>query len=309
MTALPPDVEAAHEAAASRGRDTYTDPRTGLTVFTAAAALRRGYCCGRGCRHCPFAHMNVPEHERRVNAPGAPVLLPAGRPRDRGAAGAPTPGDELLRVLFWSGGKDSYLALRRVTDAAFGGDAARAKDGVVLLTTFDARTRRVPEQNVALDDVVDQATKRLAMDLVLVPLPSAHVANDEYVALVRAGLEVARASRRPAPARLRLVFGDLHLADIRAWREATFSAPPLVETDFPLFGAPYAELADALFSSPQVERVTLTSVSGSARDAAPGGLREGDAFDRDTYARLSAPGSPVDAFGERGEFHTFVWLR
>jgi hypothetical protein len=27
----------------------------GLMVFTAAYHLRRGYCCGSGCRHCPYA--------------------------------------------------------------------------------------------------------------------------------------------------------------------------------------------------------------------------------------------------------------
>lgn len=26
----------------------------GLMVFTAAYLLRRGYCCGSGCRHCPY---------------------------------------------------------------------------------------------------------------------------------------------------------------------------------------------------------------------------------------------------------------
>jgi len=26
----------------------------GLIVFTAAYHLRRGYCCGSGCRHCPY---------------------------------------------------------------------------------------------------------------------------------------------------------------------------------------------------------------------------------------------------------------
>ncbi len=27
----------------------------GLMVFTAAHHLRRGYCCGSGCRHCPYS--------------------------------------------------------------------------------------------------------------------------------------------------------------------------------------------------------------------------------------------------------------
>ena len=26
----------------------------GLMVFTAAYHLRRGYCCGNRCRHCPY---------------------------------------------------------------------------------------------------------------------------------------------------------------------------------------------------------------------------------------------------------------
>jgi hypothetical protein len=26
----------------------------GLMVFNAAYHLRRGYCCGSGCRHCPY---------------------------------------------------------------------------------------------------------------------------------------------------------------------------------------------------------------------------------------------------------------
>jgi hypothetical protein len=32
----------------------------GLLVFTAAFHLKRGYCCGSGCRHCPYEHVNVP---------------------------------------------------------------------------------------------------------------------------------------------------------------------------------------------------------------------------------------------------------
>ena len=26
----------------------------GLVVFTAAHHLKRGFCCGSGCRHCPY---------------------------------------------------------------------------------------------------------------------------------------------------------------------------------------------------------------------------------------------------------------
>jgi Family of unknown function (DUF5522) len=29
-------------------------------VFTETWHLKRGYCCGSACRHCPFGHENVP---------------------------------------------------------------------------------------------------------------------------------------------------------------------------------------------------------------------------------------------------------
>lgn len=32
----------------------------GLVIFTAAYHLKRGSCCGSGCRHCPYQHVNVP---------------------------------------------------------------------------------------------------------------------------------------------------------------------------------------------------------------------------------------------------------
>jgi hypothetical protein len=47
--------DAAAPAAAfdpASGPDFYID--NGLYVFTAAHHLRRGWCCGRGCRHCPY---------------------------------------------------------------------------------------------------------------------------------------------------------------------------------------------------------------------------------------------------------------
>ncbi|HEY9176969.1 MAG TPA: DUF5522 domain-containing protein [Flavipsychrobacter sp.] len=36
----------------------------GLLVFTEAYHLQRGYCCGRGCRHCPYNYENVPDVKR-----------------------------------------------------------------------------------------------------------------------------------------------------------------------------------------------------------------------------------------------------
>ncbi|HET6853091.1 MAG TPA: ABC transporter substrate-binding protein [Pyrinomonadaceae bacterium] len=36
----------------TEGRDYYTE--NGVMVFTASYLQRRGYCCGSGCRHCPY---------------------------------------------------------------------------------------------------------------------------------------------------------------------------------------------------------------------------------------------------------------
>lgn len=44
----------AHEDALRAGTDTYVDPRSGFSVLTAGFLMRRGACCGSGCRHCPY---------------------------------------------------------------------------------------------------------------------------------------------------------------------------------------------------------------------------------------------------------------
>jgi iron complex transport system substrate-binding protein len=36
----------------TEGRDYYTE--NGVMVFTGSYLERRGYCCGSGCRHCPY---------------------------------------------------------------------------------------------------------------------------------------------------------------------------------------------------------------------------------------------------------------
>jgi hypothetical protein len=38
----------------------------GLTVFTSVYHLEKGYCCGNGCRHCPYNYVNVPEPRKTL---------------------------------------------------------------------------------------------------------------------------------------------------------------------------------------------------------------------------------------------------
>lgn len=37
---------------------------SGLIVMTEEYLLQRGYCCGNGCKHCPYNYKNVPEPRR-----------------------------------------------------------------------------------------------------------------------------------------------------------------------------------------------------------------------------------------------------
>jgi hypothetical protein len=36
----------------------------GLIVLTEAYHLEKGYCCGNGCKHCPYDFESVPEPRR-----------------------------------------------------------------------------------------------------------------------------------------------------------------------------------------------------------------------------------------------------
>ena len=44
----------AHDEALRTGADTYVDPVSRLVVLSAGFLARRGFCCGSGCRHCPY---------------------------------------------------------------------------------------------------------------------------------------------------------------------------------------------------------------------------------------------------------------
>jgi hypothetical protein len=55
MAAENQSPQAIVEKIRARAADSYID-NDGRVVFTAAYHLRRGHCCGNGCRHCPFTN-------------------------------------------------------------------------------------------------------------------------------------------------------------------------------------------------------------------------------------------------------------
>lgn len=47
----------------TEGIDYYFNEQ-GFFVFTENYHLERGYCCGNGCKHCPYHYENVPEPKK-----------------------------------------------------------------------------------------------------------------------------------------------------------------------------------------------------------------------------------------------------
>ncbi|MEM6927172.1 MAG: DUF5522 domain-containing protein [Myxococcota bacterium] len=263
-------IPARHAAAMQAGDATYADPATGYRVFTEAALANRGRCCGSGCRHCPYGHVGV-KGGRPRRAVGEPSF------HHRSAVAPPGPVD----VLFWSGGKDSYLAYLTLRGA---------NRPVVLLTTYDRDHDLVAHQEVTRADIEAQA-RALDVDLVMVPLSP----QVPYATAVTRGLDTIARVHDVS----RLAFGDLHLEEIRGFREATFGGW-IDEHDaslaFPVWHVPYETLAGMLWASNA--RITLSAV--------PGGFgRVGQRYDA---AFIDGLPDDCDRFGENGEFHTYVDL-
>jgi hypothetical protein len=45
------------------GKDFYYN-NEGFIVMTEKYHLERGFCCGNGCKHCPYNYENVPEPKK-----------------------------------------------------------------------------------------------------------------------------------------------------------------------------------------------------------------------------------------------------
>jgi len=275
-----------HKEACERNDRFYIDPITGYQVMTEVAHKNRGRCCGCGCRHCPYSHAGVPLSERAARIKNAAWLHKA----TMDAAHAD--------VLFWSGGKDSFLALRTLQRK----DTSKSRL-VVLLTTFDVNSRIIAHQDVSIETVVRQA-KALGVSVVGVPL---HPGRN-YEEQVQAGLEVIRKGLAGIPVQ-RVCFGDLHLDQIRSWREkmltpivhATFGASS--ELHYPIWLTPYEELmADLVASGVQCR------ISAVPNKAPKGDLVVGAVYSPELAKQAKEIG--WDSFGENGEFHSVVepWI-
>lgn len=184
--------------------------------------------------------------------------------------------------MSWSSGKDSALALHEVLQDD-------GIDVVGLLVTMNSDSDRVAMHAVRRTLLEKQAAALgLPLHLVQLPWPCP---NSEYERLLTEALDAARADGVDA-----IVFGDLFLADIRAYREQQL-ADTGIEPLFPLWQRPTRALAEQMLDV-GIEAV-LTCVDPAKLPPSYAGRR----FDKALLDEL--PGH-VDPCGENGEFHTFV---
>jgi iron complex transport system substrate-binding protein len=279
-----------HQEACKGNEDFYTDPSTGYNVFTEVAHKKRGKCCGSGCRHCPYNHVNLKDKSMIQQ----PAFLYEGAENATGdtlfSSLSSIPPNSQIKVLFFSGGKDSYLTIRNLVKQRLQSNRTN-NFHLILLTTYDFDTRVIAHQDVHIDTVCRQA-RHLEIPLLGVPLHRG--SGEDYLSRIERGLGAVR-SAIPKIKELTLVFGDLHLQHIRQWREKELSKYSL---EFPLWNAPYTELMDDLEASGV--RVVVSASSQK-------GIGVGSTFSRTLWKDAMKMG--IDGFGEEGEFHSVaeVW--
>jgi uncharacterized protein (TIGR00290 family) len=185
--------------------------------------------------------------------------------------------------MSWSSGKDSTLALHRAREVL-------GLDVTALLVSINADADRVSMHAVRSELVTLQA-ERLGVPVQPVPLPWP-CPNDTYETAMRAAVQIACDDGAEE-----MVFGDLFLDDVRAYRERNFAGTGITPV-FPLWGEPTDRLAREMVDVGI--RAVLTCVDPTVVPADFAGRQ----FDAELLDDLPAG---VDPCGERGEFHTFVW--
>ena len=295
------DFHTLHEQACQRMEESYIDPSTGYSVFTEVAHRKRGKCCGSGCRHCPYGHENLKD-KSRIKQPS--ILV-------RGTLELLHTKHGNLRILFFSGGKDSFLTIRALVRQAQ--DIAKKEPkqlpfGLVLLTTFDATSRIIAHQDVSIDTVMRQATH---LGLSLIGVPMHRGSSEGYVSRIRRAFETIerQMGSGSGPTKIEsLVFGDLHLEHVLSWRKEQLG-PLRYRLEFPLLHVNYETLKED-FKLSQVHCV-VSSSTVSPR------VQVGEIYDQKLMERLeqlnkastddeNKESSSIDVFGECGEFHTVV---
>jgi uncharacterized protein (TIGR00290 family) len=185
-------------------------------------------------------------------------------------------------LIAWSSGKDSAWALH---EARRSGDY----DIVGALTTVTDTFERVSMHGVREELLRAQLDAAgLPSITVRIPFPCT---NDIYEAKMAAAMQEA-----VADGVTHVIFGDLFLEDLRAWREAKLAAINVTAV-FPIWMRPTDALAREMIAAGVEAHLAVVDLKKLSAGFA------GRRFDAALLGDL--PGS-IDPCGENGEFHSFV---
>ena len=201
---------------------------------------------------------------------------------ERASKGAARKQPRAKALISWSSGKDSAFALHQVR-------LAGEFDVVGALTTVTEAFDRVSIHGVRQEILRAQCeAARLPLRIVPIPYPCP---NEIYEA--RMAEAVAQAVGEGIT---HMIFGDLFLADIRAYREQKLAGTGLTPV-FPLWQRPTLPLAHAMIESGMQAYLATVDLRKLPAEFA------GRKFDLQLLADLP---EGVDPCGENGEFHTCV---
>jgi uncharacterized protein (TIGR00290 family) len=185
-------------------------------------------------------------------------------------------------LVAWSSGKDSAWALH---------EARRAGDCEIVgaLTTVTDTFDRVSMHGVRTEVLLAQLDAAgLPPTLVHIPYPCP---NEIYEARMVAALAQAKAAGVT-----QVIFGDLFLEDVRAYREAKLAGTGIAPV-FPLWGRPTTALAREMIDAGVETYLVCVDLKQLPKSFA------GRRFDRALLDELPAAADPC---GENGEFHSCV---
>lgn len=185
-------------------------------------------------------------------------------------------------LIAWSSGKDCAWALHEARrDGAY--------DIVGALTTVTDTFERVSMHGVREELLRDQLDAAgLPSITVRIPFPCS---NDIYEAKMAAAMQDAVAAGVT-----HVIFGDLFLQDLRAWREAKLAVIGVTAV-FPIWMRPTDALAREMIAAGVEAHLAVVDLKKLSAGFA------GRRFDAALLGDL--PGG-IDPCGENGEFHSFV---
>ncbi|MDO9182216.1 MAG: hypothetical protein Q7U04_07395 [Bacteriovorax sp.] len=185
-------------------------------------------------------------------------------------------------LLFWSGGKDSALALHYLKkDPRF--------EIIGLVTIFDREKNTVPFHGIPDSLIIDQA-KMLKLPLQRIFLPSG-CSNEDYKNQV--GKILAIFSKKGIRT---VAFGDIHQEEIKNFREEMMAALDM-KAIFPLWGKKSIDVNREFLNTGH--KALVTAIMTEKLDNTFLACE----FD---HAYLDRLPEDIDQDKENGEFHTFV---